>query len=116
MGTARSKQPNELGAKPLETVRIGPNDVNIEFTSLNGEIFGDYSYINNLIRIEKTLTGGPFVDTLLHEMLHAIWRLGQLKDVKETEERTVSVTASYLAQIIRDNPELIAWLQKEMSS
>jgi len=97
-------------------IRIGPNDVNIEFTSLNGEIFGDYSYINNLIRIEKTLTGGPFVDTILHEMLHAIWRLGQLKDVKETEERTVSVTASYLAQIIRDNPELIAWLQKEMSS
>ena len=97
-------------------IRIGPNDVEVQHVSLNGEIFGDYSYINNLIRIEKTLTGGPFVDTILHEMLHAIWRLGQLKDAKETEERTVSVTASYLAQIIRDNPELIAWLQKEMSS
>ena len=95
-------------------VRIGPNDVNISFTSLNGELFGDYSHINNLIRIEKTLTGGPLVDTLLHEILHVIWRLGQLKDVKETEERVVSVTASYLAQIIRDNPKLIARLQKEM--
>jgi hypothetical protein len=116
MGTARSKQPNEHGAKPFKTVRIGPNDVNIDYTSLNGEIFGDYSYINNLIRIEKTLTGGPLVDTVLHEILHAIWRLGQLKDVREAEERAVSVTASYLAQVIRDNPELIAWLQKEMSS
>ena len=95
-------------------VRIGPNDVNISFTSLNGELFGDYSHINNLIRIEKTLTGGPLVDTLLQEILHVIWRLGQLKDVKETEERVVSVTASYLAQIIRDNPKLIARLQKEM--
>ena len=26
----------------------------------------------------------------------------------------MAVTASYLAQVIRDNPELIAWLQKEM--
>ena len=116
MGTARSKQPNEHGAKPFKTVRIGPNDVNIDYTNLNGEIFGDYSYINNLIRIEKTLTGGPLVDTVLHEILHAIWRLGQLNDVREAEERAVSVTASYLAQVIRDNPELIAWLQKEMSS
>ena len=112
----KSKQQRKPTVSYPTKIRIGPNDVEVEYVSLNGELFGDYSFINNLIRVDKTLRGGPLVDTVLHEILHAIWRLGQLKDVKETEERTVSVTASYFAQIIRDNPELIAWLQKEISS
>ena len=112
----KSKQQKKHFVDYPKKIRIGPNDVEVEYVSLNGELFGDYSFINNLIRVDKTLRGGPLVDTMIHEMLHAIWRLGQLKDVKETEERAVSVTASYLAQIIRDNPELIAWLQKEITT
>mgnify|MGYP000389055993 FL=1 len=98
----------------MKSIKIGSTDYSIEYVPLNEELFGDFSYINSRIRIEQNLTGPPLVDTVLHEVLHAIWRLGQLKDKKEDEERTVSVMASYLTQVLRDNPALMPWLRKHL--
>lgn len=98
----------------MKKIKIGAIDFDIEFVPLNSELFGDFSYIDNRIRIEKDLSGPPLVDTVLHEMLHAIWKAGQLKDKKEEEERVVAVTATYLTQIFRDNPQFLNWIKKNL--
>jgi hypothetical protein len=37
-----------------------------------------------------------------------------LKDKKEDEERAVAIMASYLTQVLRDNPALMPWLRKHL--
>ena len=70
----------------MKSVKVGPTDFSIEYVPLNDELFGDFSYINSRIRIEENLKGTALVDTVLHEILHAIWKLGQLKDKREELE------------------------------
>jgi len=97
-------------------VKVGGMDINIVRVPLNDEIFGDFSYINSRIRIEEKLVGAVLVDTVLHEINHAIWAIGNLKTEKEEEERAVSVMASYWTQIFRDNPELIKWINRNLAT
>jgi len=95
-------------------VKIAAVDFDIEYVPLNEELFGDFSYLNSRIRIEKNLSGPPLVDTILHEMNHAVWKVWQLKDRKEDEERVVAVMAAAWTQIFRDNPGFSKWMQKEL--
>ena len=97
-------------------VKVGGMDINIVRVPLNEEIFGDFSYINSRIRIEEKLVGAVLVDTVLHEINHAIWAIGNLKTEKEEEERVVAVMASYWTQIFRDNPELIKWINRNLAT
>ena len=53
------------------------------------------------------------VDTLIHEINHAAYAIGQLKK-DDDEERVVSVFASVWTQIYRDNPHLLKFIQKEL--
>ena len=98
----------------MKSVKVGPTDFSIEYVPLNDELFGDFSYINSRIRIEENLKGTALVDTVLHEILHAIWKLGQLKDKREDEERAVAIMATYLTQVLRDNPMMLTWLKKNL--
>jgi len=98
----------------MKSVKVGPTDFSIEYVPLNEELFGDFSYINSRIRIEQNLKGTALVDTVLHEILHAIWKLGQLKDKREDEERAVAIMATYLTQVLRDNPTMLTWLKKNL--
>ena len=98
----------------MKSVKVGPTDFSIEYVPLNEELFGDFSYINSRIRIEENLKGSALVDTVLHEILHAIWKLGQLKDKREDEERAVAIMATYLTQVLRDNPKMLTWLKKNL--
>lgn len=98
----------------MKSVKVGPTDFSIEYVPLNEELFGDFSYINSRIRIEQNLKGTALVDTVLHEILHAIWKLGQLKDKREDEERAVAIMATYLTQVLRDNPKMLTWLKKNL--
>jgi len=98
----------------MKSVKVGPTDFSIEYVPLNDELFGDFSYINSRIRIEENLKGTALVDTVLHEILHAIWKLGQLKDKREDEERAVAMMETYLTQVLRDNPKMLTWLKKNL--
>jgi hypothetical protein len=44
------------------------------------------------------------------ELIHAIFAVATVQ-AKLGEEHIVSVVATYLAQIIRDNPDFVSWLQ-----
>jgi len=100
--------------KPYMVVKVGGMDIDIVRVPLNEEMFGDFSYINSRIRIEEKLVGAVLVDTVLHELNHAVWAMGQLEGKAQTEERAVSVMATYWTQIFRDNPKLIKWITKNL--
>ena len=40
--------------------------------------------------------------------------VGQLKEKDQEEERAVAVMASYMTQILRDNPHLVKWITKNL--
>ena len=98
----------------MKSVKVGPTDFSIEYVPLNDELFGDFSYINSRIRIEENLKGTALVDTVLHEILHAMWKLGQLKDKREDEERAVAIMETNLTKVLRDNPKMLPWLKKNL--
>jgi hypothetical protein len=100
--------------KPDMTIKVGAMDISVYFVPGDGDSFGDFTFLQNQIRVDNRLRKAALVDTLLHEILHAIWALGQLKTKREKEERAVAVTATYLTQIFRDNPHLVTWITENL--
>jgi len=49
------------------------------------------------------------VDTLVHEIFHAIWDVFHLEE-DDTEERIVATLATGWLGVLRDNPELVSCL------
>jgi hypothetical protein len=50
-------------------------------------------------------------ETMVHELLHAIWGAGSLADEGPVdEEQIVTVLAKGILQVARDNPEVISWI------
>lgn len=62
--------------------------------------------------IEYNTTYGPqaLADTLVHEVLHAIWFL-HLDEEEVEEEKAVTMLAHGLCQVIKDNPKFIKEVQ-----
>lgn len=48
-------------------------------------------------------------NTLLHEILHACWYVGDIED-SDKQEKVVTVIANQLAQLWRDNPAVVTYL------
>lgn len=53
-------------------------------------------------------------DTLLHEILHAVYFVWNLED-KDDEERTVTGLSTGLSTVLHDNPELVELLSSSLS-
>ena len=101
---------------PFMVVKVGAVDIDVFSLPFDGEAFGDFNYLNMRIRVDENLKGTVLVDTVLHELNHAIWAIGNLKSEKEEEERVVAVMASYWTQILRDNPHLVKWIIKNIKT
>ena len=102
---------------PFKSVRVGPFDVAID--TLTGEerdrCFGTFSETTLTILLrEKFQNDQQMAETLLHELLHAIFCVGGVKP-KDPEERIISQTSTVMASVIRDNPNLMRWLQEKLS-
>ena len=97
-------------------IKIGPYDCEVKFVRIEeGEgRLGDYSSRTNMIRIDSSMSDRRrIVETLLHEVLHAIYYSYTLSP-GDGEERVVSVLSTGLAAVLRDNPEFTALLAKEL--
>lgn len=97
-----------------KSVRVGPHVIAI--TDLPAEeaaqSYGQFSEGSLEIELASTYAAGSLaVDTVLHEIFHAIWFVASLKG-ETSEERIVSSFGTFFAQVMRDNPKLIAWLQE----
>lgn len=53
-------------------------------------------------------------DTLLHEVLHAVWMIGGMQEgaASKHEELVVTTLATLLLDTLRRNPKLVAYLTK----
>ncbi len=108
--------PEELRIKePLPAlVKIGARDYWIEDwhpTAASAvRKYGETDHQNFIIRVDTSFPRAQTADTLLHEILHAIWGERQLED-EDKEERTVATLASGLCAVMRDNPDLMPWIE-----
>jgi hypothetical protein len=69
-------------------------------------VYGMCSKDKQVIYMDTTATDSVQLDTLLHEILHGIWWTGALED-EDKEERIVSVLATGLVQVFKDNPSIL---------
>ncbi len=105
------KQPMKIPT----SVRVSAFDIEIvEFTVHDGvdlERLGEFSAVQQRIRVDESLKPQKRLDTVLHEVNHAVYWAYNLDDDDE-EERIVSTFATAWAQIYRDNPAFLQWVNE----
>jgi hypothetical protein len=105
---------------PFSSIRVGPYDVLIKQIpdSEAANLYGDFSEADMTIRIKPTISSSQLVaETAIHEILHCLWAVMHLPNSgRDIEERAVGGLGTGLAQVIRDNPKLIDWLQRALRS
>jgi len=101
-------------------LRIGSYDVTIVIVDQmpdGSNDFGEFSYNRSVITLRKLQPTPAFgVDTLLHEIVHAIHSFYDIKSKKDDEERVACRLGAALTQIFRDNPQLLTWIAKSLGS
>lgn len=103
-----------------KTVRVGPFDFHIVPMDMHkataNSRYGECSSIEMKISIQEEFSSPiKAVDTVLHEISHAIFWAYGLED-GDKEERTVSTFGTAWTQVWRDNPKLLAWVGKWVQS
>lgn len=73
-------------------------------------LLGHCSPFSETIEIAPDQSPGNAVNTLLHEVLHAIWHAYDLGDAA-SEEPAVTRLSTGLAAVFSDNPEFVAWIR-----
>lgn len=102
---------------PFKTIRVGPFDITIK--QLAGEerdrCMGMYSDTQMALLMRETYhSEKQEAETLIHELLHAIYSVFGVKP-KDPEERVISQMSIGMASVIRDNPKVIEWLKEKLS-
>jgi hypothetical protein len=96
------------------TIRVAAFDIRVvewDHMLANQErAWGEFSCIEQVIRVELVQSKWKVLDTFLHELGHAIFWAYNIKD-DDKEEDTVDVQATAWTQIYRDNPHLLDWIQ-----
>lgn len=76
---------------------------------------GSTHFHTGQILVDPDLFPDQFAETLTHESLHAMMRTAAMEtdDEKFSPEEIASRLAPILLSVLRDNPELVAFLRKE---
>lgn len=102
-------------SKMPESVKVGYRDFKIEpWPSHEATTYGADGLCdkrNAIIRIRDDLEPQLKAETLIHELKHAAWDMAALGD-RATEEAAITSLSRYEAQIWRDNPELVAYIEQ----
>jgi len=111
---------NLIGSGLEPSIRVGAFDISIKDHPNPDRLdeWGNFSSRHQRIEISfDDLSGFPFkfVDTVLHEISHAIWWAYGLED-DDKEERVVATMASAWVQVYRDNPWLIDFIRTRTGS
>lgn len=116
----------QAGPPPPAVVRVGYMDVPV-YSVPQGTLPNDDGgtshgqYLDGEIKVEDALRGGRLANTVLHEVLHAVWDERGLdqdalaEDPGRLEEVVVNAMANGLSALIRDNPDLVPWLARELA-
>lgn len=63
------------------------------------------------IRVRTDMPQPMQAEILVHEIMHAIWSHAYIDDVPKKEETIVSMLAMGFAQVLRDNPHVVKFIQ-----
>lgn len=94
-------------------VRVACFDIDIEnWHPHNANVrgaFGEFSALENRIRIDCSINDVKIIDTLVHEINHAIYWAYNIED-SDKEERIVATFATAWTQVYRSNPALLTFI------
>lgn len=94
-----------------QTVKIGPHVYSIVRKSKRDmEDLGQCDFNNVQISIRKRLHLQKAMEVLVHEILHGCTYPSMAAVSNKTDEDFVDVTAPMLLQVLKDNPDLLAYL------
>jgi len=98
------------------SIRVGPYDFTITIKDkLDNDEHGNCHLDAQEIQLRSTAPSPHFAaDTVLHELIHAAWKVGGLP-ARATEEHVATVVATQLTQVFRDSPAILAWLASKVS-
>lgn len=95
-------------------IKIGAVDYTIELQdNLEDDDYGYCDSHTQRIVLSKDQNKQSIGDTLLHEIMHAIWHESGLFSVKRPdEEQIVRTTSTWMCLVFRDNPEILPFIQE----
>lgn len=98
------------------SIRIGAYDVEIVVEDRNWSdahaAIGHFSGAQQRMTIvQSSASSQASAETVIHEIMHAVWWAYGLEDA-DPQERTVTLLSAGLTQVWRDNPQLMAWIDK----
>lgn len=71
----------------------------------------------NLIQIVPNLPAGKTFRVLMHEIVHALINESPLRNNKHfREEEVADLLGFHFIDMLKDNPEIVKWLNKEMKA
>lgn len=92
-------------------VKIGVITWKVQFIKLESPEWGLCEPATRTISIDKDMDLTAQQSTLIHECLHALWVCyGWPESGKVEEEAVVSQMEMPVLMLLRDNPDLLAWL------
>jgi hypothetical protein len=97
-----------------KVVQVGPYTYKVVLLAKEmSELYGETDSREQAIRLHPDQARDSMADTLLHEVLHAVWHCSGLHDGKYNEEQVVRGLTTWLLLVLRDNPELVSYLCEE---
>ena len=97
-----------------EHIKVGPFDIAVVEIAADvaSRLREDGDFDGDTIHIAAGQRGPALADTVMHELLHAIFKTFALKD-EDDEERIVSAIATGLIGVFRDNPNFAPRINDE---
>lgn len=93
-------------SREIVALKVGRKRYRVKYRTLTPALLGRMNYSHSRIQIDDGQTNPETADTLLHEILHAVWAHKSLAN-RCHEERAVTELASGLIAVFRDNPGLL---------
>ena len=109
-----------------QNLKVGYQDIELQVTTpyfkkdVLTDCYGQYIQRENVIQIQSDLTKLDEVNTVLHELFHAIAYIsgetgdGGVLQGDSKEERLINSFTNYFVQVLRDNKWLLPYLQKNL--
>ena len=101
-----------------KTIRVACYDYAVEkmdkHTAIEDRKYGSCSSIKHIISIDTEIDDMRVVNTLIHEVGHAIYDAYEIQE-GDHEERIISTMATGWTQVFRDSPELLEFIREGLA-
>ncbi len=98
-------------ARPIVALKIGRAKYKVRYRRLLPHNLGRLFFTTRSIVVDDSQSDFDRADTLLHEILHAVWDQHKLR-ARVSEERAVTALATGLTAVFCDNPGLLSHLER----